>query len=373
MEDLVRIALGALPRMHDPASGLYAHKTLLGASGQHVNHGLNPLYSAATVVGLLAAEQAGFAGVPARTVPGSLDAMHRLSTTSRDPAMLAVLSWASALANDPRMQASLARMFAMLDPRTASSMDLGLALTAAAHATTVPATPRDRIIDRAASLAGELRRRYTERGGVFRAFGRHRRPRSLALAKMTSFASQIYPVHGLCEYARLLEHPPDAEIASVCGRVCASQGPLGQWWWFYAVGERTVVEGYPVYSVHQDGMAFMALGAAERIGEGRYRAQLERGLRWVSGENELATSMVIREPPFICRAIQLRGGDPDGLAGWSSRQRRRAVWTSWAPARRAVGVRGAGELEVLRECRSYHLGWLLYAATLIKAPQLGVR
>jgi hypothetical protein len=366
MDDLVKIALASLTRMRDAATGLYSHKTLIGPRGAYINLAPDARYSAITIVGLLAADNAGFAGELATTLPRSLDTLHRLASTSHDPATLAVLSWASAIAQDSRLDSSFDRMCAVVNPPRASSMELGLALTAASHAASARLMRRDRIVAQAASFAAELIRRYSPGGGVFRASRGHHSPLALAMARMTSFASQVYPLHGLSEYARLLELKASREIRAVCDRLCAAQGALGQWWWFYAIGARAVIEGYPVYSVHQDAMAFMALAAAERIGQGKYRMQLERGLRWVYGENELATSMTSVEPPFIYRAIQARGGHADGFAGWSRRQHFRVLKAAWRPHVRSAGPRSAQELEVLHECRSYHLGWLLYAATLFK-------
>ncbi len=361
---LVSVAASALPQMVDPATGLYARKTLVGSSGEFINSEPSLLYSATTSVGILAADRLGLGRGLAELVPRSLDTLHRHAVTSRDPALLAAVCWASALADDRRLEAVLDRLLATVDSRTSSTMGLGLALAALATAAQ-QLRRRRKLIERATStLAEALRTRFSPSAHVFDSLGRRRRPRDLAMSQMTSFASQVYPIHGLSEAVRLVGLPPPTEIARVCDRLCKAQGPLGQWWWIYHLRHQVVVEPYPVYSVHQDAMAFMALAAAERIGEGRYGAHLDRGLRWVYGTNELGTPLVCEDPPFIFRAVQRSGGDADGLAGWSRMQRSAAIRNSWI-ATRPHSQPPAETLELLRECRSYHLGWILYAATLM--------
>src|SRR4029077_12931545 len=142
-------------------------------------------------------------------------------------------------------------------------------------------------------------------------------------------------------------------------------GPLGQWWWLYSPSTATVLEGYPVYSVHQDGMAFMGLVPVEQLGEGSYREALALGLDWLDQRNELSLALVEEEPPFICRNIQRVGSDADAAFGISRGNLARAVARSWRPGSVSDQTEVAPEqLEPLRECRSYHLGWLLYACAL---------
>jgi hypothetical protein len=125
-----------------------------------------------------------------------------------------------------------------------------------------------------------------------------------------------------------------------------------------------VIEGYPVYSVHQDAMAAMALLPATRLGVGDYRAAVATGVRWVTGDNELGRGLVDEPAHLIYRAIQRAGGDADGLAGWSRPQLAAACVAALAGRSRPRPRR----LEVLNECRSYHLGWLLLAAAMARDP-----
>ena len=66
-------------------------------------------------------------------------------------------------------------------------------------------------------------------------------------------------------------------------RSVARQGPAGQWWWHYDRRTGRVVERYPVYAVHQDAMAPMALLALERRGAASTCATpIARGLAWLA-------------------------------------------------------------------------------------------
>jgi len=115
-------------------------------------------------------------------------------------------------------------------------------------------------------------------------------------------------------------------------------------------------------------MAFLGLMELERIGIGDFREALALGVEWELGANELGTSLVSREPGSIARCIQRRDGDGDGEYGLSRRNLLQLYARTAAP-QLAVDRTGAApqSLELLPECRSYHLGWTLYADSLVQA------
>jgi hypothetical protein len=243
-------------------------------------------------------------------------------------------------------------------------MRLGLALTGLARWLAVGDAVDPGIARSARSVAAELARRFVPRAHVFA--GTAQRPvRNPLMLRLTSFASQVYPVLGLCELALAIGGEPPPAVGRVCDFLAEVQGDRGQWWWFYSTTKREVMEGYPVYSVHQDAMAPMALLSARRVRLGDYAGPLISGLRWIGGDNELGRSLVDPRAGLIYRAIQRAGGDADGFAGWSRGQR-------WSVYLSALSGRPAGpprELELLRESRSYHLGWLLLAAGMARGMQ----
>jgi len=360
--ELADAALRGLPEMIDPTTGLFSHKTWL-EGGRLVNREPNLLYSAVSLVGLL--EQRRAPADDAVALGPALDALHREAAQSAAGVVLGNVVWASALAGDRRGEAA-ARRLAALDPARQASAELGQSLFGLVRAAEAYPAIKDPCERAARRLATELEERFSARAGVFRATPSAGRLRRRLVSGFTSFATQVYPLHGLAAFCLHtgVDAPPVVE--RVARRIVAAQGALGQWWWLYSTRTRAVLEGYPVYSVHQDGMAFLGLVPVERLGLGSYLEPLARGLDWVDGRNELDASLVATDAPLIWRCIQRVGSHADAAYGVSPGNHRGVVARSLRPGRHADRTGAAPErLEVLRECRSYHLGWLLYAQGLV--------
>ena len=105
------------------------------------------------------------------------------------------------------------------------------------------------------------------------------------------------------------------------------------------------MEHYPVYSVHQHGMAPMALLALEETCRADFNVHINRGLRWIGGANELDQDLQDRDAGVAWRCIQPPKSNPysTGVRALMGKE----------PSR--------GPLHILYECRPYELGWLLYA------------
>ncbi len=357
LESLVPVSLHGLAQMQDTRTGLFSSKASLGPGVELINRGVNRLYTGACVVGLLARPE-GHAEPYNSRANQALDALMN-QAQERDPAVLGTTLWGCVLAGRADGSRIAARIIEVTDRRRASSMQLGLALAGLARWLRASDAGNPRIVDAAQGLAAELQRRFLPKAHVFAATAHPLRQHPF-FHGMTSFASQVYPVLGLCELALATDTAPPDAIARVCELLVEQQGEHGQWWWFYSTRARRVIEGYPVYSVHQDAMASMALLPATRLQQGDYRAPLTAGVRWVTGDNELGESLVDPQAGLIYRSIQRPGGDADGLAGWSRRQRRAAGIAALSGRTR----RAPREFELLRECRSYHLGWQLLAAAM---------
>jgi hypothetical protein len=173
-------------------------------------------------------------------------------------------------------------------------------------------------------------------------------------AHVGCFADQVYPIQAL---ARLHASESDAEALTAsqaaADAICRLQGDRGQWWWHYDAGRDSVVEGYPVYSVHQHAMAPMALlDLADAGGELDVQAVV-KGLRWLQERPE-------NDEPFIRWNL----GVTWRKAARHDRRKlvrgARAVMTS-----RSLSIPAPG-LDLLlrptaidRECRPYEFGWLL--------------
>ena len=166
---------------------------------------------------------------------------------------------------------------------------------------------------------------------------------------MTSFGGIAYHLTALAECGRALEDDASWErFDAAVGEVLRLQGARGEWPWFIDVRRRAILDRYELYSVHQDAMAPLFLLPALDAGRDDVREPLERGVAWLFGANELGVSMVLADPFFIHRSIRRRERLP--------RLRR------YARARLggSAGPAPPHRLEVNRECRSYHLGWILY-------------
>jgi hypothetical protein len=280
--------------------------------------------------------------------------------------LVAATTWALAVAEDNRTRPALGALERGFNPIRSSSMDLGLVLSGLAAVIDAFPGLRAQAARVAALATQELVQRFSDVAQLFRGSSWALRPRRLLQWNLTSFASQVYPIHGLAQYARASARPPPQQIQRAAERLIATQGQLGQWWWIYSMRTGAVLEGYPVYSVHQDAMAFMALASLENLGLGSYRDELVRGLSWIFGKNELRTPLVDFDRGFISRCIQRRGADADGILGMSGEQWKRVVRSSWGLQHPVATTHEPDELEILEETRPYHLGWLLYARSLIR-------
>ena len=174
-------------------------------------------------------------------------------------------------------------------------------------------------------------------------------------AHVGSFADQVYPIQALARLHRSADDPEALAVAGTVARaIVSAQGADGQWWWHYDSRSGAVVEGYPVYSVHQHAMGPMALlDLADAGGDGQLDA-IRRGLRWLAGPPEGAVELVLDEPPITWRKVA-RADHRKVVRGL------RAASTRIVPGARVAALdRVYPPGEVDHECRPYELGWLLY-------------
>jgi hypothetical protein len=162
------------------------------------------------------------------------------------------------------------------------------------------------------------------------------------------FADQVYPIYALTKFQQISGKDEALKIAVECAdKICQHQGPMGQWWWHYDSMTGKVIGRYPVYSVHQDGMAPMALFEVGKASGSDYSSKIYKGLGWIAGQNELGHAMLDEENSVIWRNIHRRsfGKYIEILT---------SLFFSYSYGQ-------PRNLKVLYECWSYHLGWLLYA------------
>ncbi len=227
-------------------------------------------------------------------------------------------------------------------PRGLHMQDLGWMLWGATAAARYDVPRAD---DLAHSLSALIARRFVHlRSGLPRhSLAAHRR-------HVVSFGSLVYFLRAMFEYASAFGDA-DAREAFRAGaaQAIAIQGGRGQWPWMIDVRSGRPVDRFPVFSVHQDSMAMLFLHPALEDGLPLAAQAIERSVAWIFGDNELATSMVAREPFLIYRAIERDESMPR-----ARRYLRSIVVPRTLAAPRAM-------LRINRECRSYHIGWILYA------------
>jgi N-acetylglucosaminyldiphosphoundecaprenol N-acetyl-beta-D-mannosaminyltransferase len=182
----------------------------------------------------------------------------------------------------------------------------------------------------------------------------------------SSFGGVAYLTHA---YLHLASRCDDAWAREVGLRACealvALQGPRGEWPWLIDVERGAVSDWYPVYSVHQDAMAPLFLTLAIDAMGRDLGASLARSVGWIYGENQLGVSMIDPRRPFIHRSIQRAERLPRVTRG------ARMLRAELLGARDALV--GPPRVRVNRECRSYHLGWVLYVWGRSPAFQRAIR
>lgn len=190
-----------------------------------------------------------------------------------------------------------------------------------------------------------------------RLFRRHNRKGRLKVGRTIScFADQIYPILAMASYGVAFNDDWSIRCAaSVVESICKFQGPLGQWMWHYDVNSGKVCEEYPIFSVHQDAMAPMAILAADKVSGADHTKNIELGLRWLLGNNELKENLIVPEKGIIWRDIERRE-----LPKFSRFARSVCCVLQADQCHRLLGKPIWG-FQVNRECRPYHLGWILYA------------
>jgi hypothetical protein len=367
---LCSLALARLPRMIDPATGLFT----FGVSGEElVPRGASVRYTAMTAIGLERADAHGLGS------PVDLDHLYEaLGATLAgvdNLGDLGLIVWAAARRARPLAERALKLALEFPDHvqrrrgESVHSTELALYTNGLTEALAAGVGSERDVRSR---LDKAFRCLLTQRGpsGLLPfsrpAPGREAPPslHERLQSELGFFDAQIYSLLAALRRHEILDDEGAGAMArTIAERLLASQHPLGQWAWHYNVRSGAVVDLYPVYAVHQDGMAPMALLPAERLLGLSTVPAVARGLEWLFGRNELDTSLVDPERAVIWRSIRrkspLRGVVyPLKLASLLDVGRGLDLGSRLA---------SPGALEIDREMRPYHLGWCLYAFSALAA------
>jgi hypothetical protein len=352
VRQLLSLAARGLVAMFDVEKQLFCHRLLRTERGI-VREGLSPRYTIMTLLGLRELELA--------EMDSAFDTQAIYASFIRDTKWirgigdLGLLIWLTATFDPDQLEDLLSTfdcettLDRYSDAREGRTMELAWFLSGLAHA----AEARPTLVSTLTDLSVETYHRIEENQGEYGLFGHMSAKKSLRgrlRGRIGSFADQVYPIYGLSKFAKAFDVEDPLGPALECATaICGTQGKSGQWWWHYDAQSGRVSSRYPVYSVHQHGMAPMCLFALEEATGQSFRDPIYKGLRWIYGENELGIDMRDGAPSLIWRCIL-----PEN--------RQAKFWemalSVLRPTNQNEQVRS---LEVLYEERPYEFGWLLFA------------
>ena len=348
-QELRQLALSGLPRMYPGSDdGLFAFRVRPASAGL-VKEGASRRYTAITAIGLATeSESASAATLGAITARALCERLTGDVTEVSNLGDVALTLWACGATGHGDREAATARL-RQLRPEAGALPTVEVAWSLAALCVAPhPAVAglRDDLASRlVVSLAG---------GSVFpHVLGGNHGLRD----HVSCFADMVYPIQALSLHYRATGHKPSLEAALGAAQlICKRQGAAGQWWWHYDRRTGEVVEGYPVYAVHQDSMAPMALFAIQEASGRDFREPIARGLAWLASCPELrGGSLVDRAAGLVWRKVARR--EPAKLTRYAQ-----AVASGLHPRLRlplADSLFPPGTIDY--EDRPYHLGWILHA------------
>lgn len=353
IEQLRRMALSSLPRMYDPAARLCAFRIRKSENGI-IREGISRRYTAIALIGLAAEDvDAGpncFAGESCLDVCGRLLAQTSTWTNLGDTALTL---WAARLLNHPKATDALSQI-RRLDPlaTTHPTVELAWTLMALSACGTAPLEP-----ELAQGVCDRLMACFNRRTGMFSHMPAGSQV-SWPRGHIVCFADLVYPIQALSSYGTLVGgHDAIAAGKQTARTICDLQGGRGQWWWHYDYRTGNIVEPYPVYSVHQDAMAPMALFASQEACGEDFSDGVARGLDWLAKPEEIGFSLIDEKADVIWRKVARH--EPGKLA-----RGMQAAASALHPALRVPLVDTIFRPNwVDYESRPYHMGWILHAFT----------
>ncbi len=347
---LLDLSLSGLEAMYLPQEGLFCHRRVLTENGLK-NEGASIRYTIITLLGLDKAQRCGF------KVPFDIrhitERLLNRAASFDSVGNLGLLLWLVAQALPDRIDllirgSNIRRALKQsVEVRKGLTTELSWLLSGLCRVSKALGKEKPELAGLSEEVYALIRENYGGLG-IFRHMGRGTVAEKVR-GRFGSFADQVYSIEAFSKFWNVHGDPGALKIARECAeRICSLQGILGQWWWHYDAARGTVAGRYPVYSVHQDGMAPMALFAIGEASGKDYSGPIYKGLEWITGRNELGVTLVEERKGMICRSL------------YQGKTRKYAE-AALSLADLHFLARGNGGLTVLQECRPYHLGWLMYA------------
>lgn len=348
---LVRHCSSLLKAMFDERNSLFAYSTQV-TNGNYVNDFSHPGVYRYTINSLAGIQQAnGFyeIGWDFDQILERFLALH--GSKIDDAADSGLLLYVLASAGHPSGPAQLARVDLLLKDEKSfiklNLQDLSWMLAGLTRYAELTGDPR--ALAAAQKCFKDLHERYLNPNTFLPYYTLSRYRHSFS-----SFGGVAYFLWSVYHFARVFSNLQARDIFQEGVRqIIALQGRQGEWPWFLNASDATVLDWYQLYSVHQDAMAMLFLFPAFDSGIGEAKRAIENSYRWLFGQNELQEFMMLDSPFFIYRSIRRKT------------KFERAGRYVRALGSRIFGLRAttlpAERLEINRECRSYHIGWLLFA------------
>jgi hypothetical protein len=343
---LLALAIRGIESMYDPEKGLFCHRLRKTSEGL-LPEGISHRYTIMTLLGLLRAHSSGLR--PPVDIEATVDRLFDDTVWIDNVGDLGLLLWLCAATSRERLR-QFHKIFDLAgalnrfpDARRGFTMELSWFLTGLVYASKLEQTAD---LERLAHETYRLVRLNQGQHGLLGHMAKWHSMAGVVRGRVGSFADQVYPIFAMAHFSEVFGHQEARDNALRCARaICSLQGSLGQWWWHYDSATGRVVEHYPVYSVHQHGMAPMALLALRETFGADFDTHIYGGLSWISGANELHQDLEDDDAGVAWRCIQPPKSNP------------------YAAGLRALMGKepSQGPLHILYECRPYELGWLLYA------------
>jgi hypothetical protein len=344
------IAVDCLARMYRPSESLFAFR-LKKTGSCEVLEGISRRYTAIALIGLDGQDKTIVSDVLAKHNP--VDICGRLIADcekSRELGEVALTAWAAKVLRHKDAHKAVT-VLKRMEPATGAypTVEISWALMALVCNDAEPVET-----EFAGTIADALMNSFRNQSALF-----PHSPAGRGLSSLRShincFADFVYPVQALSYYYKTTANRRAAEIACRSAeQMCKLQGQDGQWWWHYDVRTGQVVERYPVYSVHQDAMAPMALFALADACGGDYSHAIKKSLDWLTNPPEIAGSLIDTQRKIIWRKVARR--EPAKLV-----RKMQAVASSLHPSMRVPAVDLIfPPVAIDYETRPYEMGWLLH-------------
>jgi hypothetical protein len=337
-----------LARMYLPGNKLFVFRVRKTAAGV-ITEGISRRYTAIVLIGLAGEDEEAV-----RSIIGGHTLREVCARLGSDIASIdnlgdvALTSWAAeavALEERDRIRARIAQ----LEPASRSypTVEVAWALKALCTGRPADAGPLPH------RLAERLMTEFNPASGMFP----HRLGGSGGFrAHVSCFADLVYPIQALAAYHVWAGDGKALDVSAQCAsRICKLQGTNGQWWWHYDYRTGDVIEGYPVYSVHQDAMAPMALFELRDAGGPDYSAFIQKGLHWIAHAPEIGGPLIDAHEQVVWRKVTHR--EPGKLCRYLQATASRVHPSLRVPALNVIFPPTAVDYE----SRPYHFGWLLHA------------